>query len=89
MGKSQKLLSRKPYRLQGISAGLITKNFCYADLRSGRAVDAFGITFCICNISMGMNPYEIVKDPVIERPGMSVPAYLILVLSLALFFVLI
>jgi len=38
---------------------------------------------------MGMNPYEIVKDPVIKRPGMSVPAYLILVLSLCLFFVLI
>ena len=86
MGQGQKLLSRKPYRLQGISAGLITKNFCYADLRSGRAVDAFGITFCICNISMAMNPYEIIKDPVITRPGMSVPTYLILVLSLCLFF---
>ena len=38
---------------------------------------------------MAMNPYEIVKDPVLKRPGMTVPVYLILVLSLALFFVLI
>jgi len=31
---------------------------------------------------MAMNPHEIVKDPVIERPGMSVPTYLVLAMAL-------
>ena len=39
-------------------------------------------------ITTAMNPYEIVKDPVLRRPGMSVPIYLILVLAMALIFAL-
>lgn len=35
-----------------------------------------------------MNPYEIVPDPVLRRRGMSVPTYLILVLTMALIFAL-
>ena len=37
---------------------------------------------------MDMNPYEIVKDPVLKSEGMSVPCYLILVLSLCVVFTL-
>jgi hypothetical protein len=37
---------------------------------------------------MVMNPYEIVSDPVLKRPGMSVPSFLILVLGLAVVFTL-
>lgn len=40
------------------------------------------------HISTIMNPYEIVPDPVLRRRGMSVPTYLILVLTMALIFAL-
>jgi hypothetical protein len=37
---------------------------------------------------MAMNPYEIVKDAVLKTEGMSVKAFVILVLSLCLIFTL-
>jgi hypothetical protein len=35
-----------------------------------------------------MNPYEIVKDPVLKTEGMSVKAFVIVVLSMTLLFTL-
>ena len=35
---------------------------------------------------MAMNPYEIVKDPVLKTEGMSVKAFVILVLGMTLVF---
>ena len=44
------------------------------------------VTFCWCNISMAMNPYEIIKDTVLKTEGMSVETFVILVLGLTLLF---
>jgi len=35
-----------------------------------------------------MNPYEIVRDPVLKRPGMRVKPFVIMVLTLAIGFTL-
>lgn len=40
------------------------------------------------HISMDMNPYEIIKDAILKTDGMSVKAFVILVLAMCLVFTL-
>ena len=81
------MLSRKPYRLQGISAWYYHKIFAYAS--SSKMVGPLTplvLPFLRSHISIDMNPYEIIRDAVLKTDGMSVKAFVILVLAMTVVF---